>query len=166
MRAADSLPNPEPRPPEELARLERAWSPPRGWRVFSESNNTHVGRWYVGERGLGGMLVRAMGAALVVQSTQLTGDPGCAYARPEDHCQEPASVTARDVVLFGGLGLIAVGTAYDLIEAYRGAGRWNRRHQVQIAPTVVSAGGASSIPAMRPISVCIPVAVTMAVPRP
>ncbi len=27
-------------------RLRRAWSPPKGWRYWSEVNNTHVGLWY------------------------------------------------------------------------------------------------------------------------
>jgi cytochrome c oxidase subunit I+III len=41
-------PNDLPRPPEELAQLERAWRPPRGWRFASSVNNTHVGLFYIG----------------------------------------------------------------------------------------------------------------------
>ena len=38
-------------PPLELRRaqeerLRRAWAPPRGWRYWSEVNNTAVGIWY------------------------------------------------------------------------------------------------------------------------
>ncbi len=44
----ERLPNDLPRPPEELQRLERAWQPPRGWRLPSSVNNTHIGLFYIG----------------------------------------------------------------------------------------------------------------------
>ena len=46
-RDAPALPNPLPRPADELSRLEAAWKPPSGWRVLSAVNNTYVGAWYV-----------------------------------------------------------------------------------------------------------------------
>jgi cytochrome c oxidase subunit I+III len=50
----------------ELAALERAWQPPRGWRLFSAVNNTQVGLYYIGTAllffvlaGVLGLLMRA-----------------------------------------------------------------------------------------------------------
>ena len=41
-------------PPEALRRaqeerLGRAWEIPKGWRYWSEENNTEVGKWYMAE---------------------------------------------------------------------------------------------------------------------
>ncbi len=36
-----------PRPADELPRLEAAWRPPRGWRIVTSVNNTHVGLFYI-----------------------------------------------------------------------------------------------------------------------
>ncbi|MGD9740103.1 MAG: cbb3-type cytochrome c oxidase subunit I, partial [Bauldia sp.] len=41
------LPNPTPRPPEELAELERVWRVPRGWRALSAVNNQSIGLYYI-----------------------------------------------------------------------------------------------------------------------
>ncbi len=64
--AAAALPNRLPRPADELARLERAWQPPRGWRLFSAVNNTYIGLYYIATAllflvlaGLLGLLMRA-----------------------------------------------------------------------------------------------------------
>jgi cytochrome c oxidase subunit I+III len=42
-----ALPSSLPRPPGELAHLERVWALPRGWRVLSSVNNTTVGLYYI-----------------------------------------------------------------------------------------------------------------------
>jgi cytochrome c oxidase subunit I+III len=44
----EALPNALPRPDDELARLEQAWAPPKGWRAITAVNNTAVGLWYIG----------------------------------------------------------------------------------------------------------------------
>ena len=36
-----------PRPAGELEALERAWEPPKGWRLLSAVNNTHIGVFYI-----------------------------------------------------------------------------------------------------------------------
>ncbi|MES2957124.1 MAG: cbb3-type cytochrome c oxidase subunit I [Pseudomonadota bacterium] len=61
-----ALPNPAPRPPTELAALQRAWAPPRGWRVLSAVNNTHIGVFYIATAliffllaGVLGLMIRA-----------------------------------------------------------------------------------------------------------
>jgi cytochrome c oxidase subunit I+III len=36
-----------PRPDDELRVLERAWTPPRGWRLMRSVNNVHVGLFYI-----------------------------------------------------------------------------------------------------------------------
>ncbi len=47
-RTARSTPNPLPRPPEELARLEEAWRMPRGLARITEYNNNLIGPLFVG----------------------------------------------------------------------------------------------------------------------
>ncbi|WP_119459220.1 cytochrome c oxidase subunit I [Rhodospirillaceae bacterium SYSU D60014] len=42
------LPNPLPRPADELDRLEAAWQQPTGWRIISAVNNTYIGLFYIG----------------------------------------------------------------------------------------------------------------------
>ena len=44
----DALPNPLPRPPLELTRLEQIWETPSGWRFFKSVNNTNIGLMYIG----------------------------------------------------------------------------------------------------------------------
>ena len=64
--AEEALPSRLPRPPGELAALERAWQPPKGWRVLSAVNNTHVGLFYIATSllffvlaGVLGLMIRA-----------------------------------------------------------------------------------------------------------
>ena len=85
MNAPDSsvsphdTPNPLPRPPQELALLEAAWRPPRGWRLVSSVNNMHVGLFYIGTSllffVLAGALALLMRAQLAVPGNTLVG-PG------------------------------------------------------------------------------------------
>ncbi|MFC7477230.1 cbb3-type cytochrome c oxidase subunit I [Dankookia sp. GCM10030260] len=62
----DALPNPLPRPPDELGRLRAAWERPRGWRALGEVNNNLIGPLFVATAllfltlaGLLGVLIRA-----------------------------------------------------------------------------------------------------------
>ena len=64
--ATPALPSSLPRPPDELARLEKAWKPPTGWRLLSAVNNTHVGLFYLATSllffvlaGVLGLMIRA-----------------------------------------------------------------------------------------------------------
>ena len=64
--ATPALPSSLPRPPDELARLEKAWKPPTGWRLLSAVNNTHVGLFYIATSllffvlaGVLGLMIRA-----------------------------------------------------------------------------------------------------------
>jgi cytochrome c oxidase subunit I+III len=72
-----TLPNPLPRPPDELRRLEAAWAPPRGWRILSAVNNTQVGLFYIGAALLffliGGSLALLVRAQLAVPGNTLLG---------------------------------------------------------------------------------------------
>ena len=61
-----ALPSSLPRPPGELAALERAWRPPAGWRLFSAVNNTQIGVYYIATSlvflvlaGILGLIIRA-----------------------------------------------------------------------------------------------------------
>ncbi|WP_368744798.1 cytochrome c oxidase subunit I [Desertibaculum subflavum] len=45
---AARLPYPEPRPPGEVAELERIWATPSGWRLPTAVNNTVIGVFYIG----------------------------------------------------------------------------------------------------------------------
>jgi cytochrome c oxidase subunit I+III len=63
----DPEPGPPPAPAIRRAQEERllaAWTPPAGWRYFSEVNNMRVGPWYVGAAGVfflfGGVLALLM----------------------------------------------------------------------------------------------------------
>jgi cytochrome c oxidase subunit I+III len=42
-----ALPNRLPRPAGEEEALQRAWAPPKGWRLLSAVNNTHIGPAYL-----------------------------------------------------------------------------------------------------------------------
>ena len=60
------LPSRLPRPPGELAQLERAWKTPSGWRYLSAVNNSHVGLFYIATAllffllaGVLGLMIRA-----------------------------------------------------------------------------------------------------------
>jgi cytochrome c oxidase subunit I+III len=72
-----ALPNPLPRPPGEFAELQRAWEPPRGWRMLSAVNNTYIGLFYVGTAllflVLGGVLALLMRTQLAVPENDLVG---------------------------------------------------------------------------------------------
>jgi cytochrome c oxidase subunit I+III len=72
-----TLPNPLPRPPGELRRLEAVWAPPRGWRMLSAVNNTHVGLYYIGAALffflIGGSLALLVRAQLAVPGNTLLG---------------------------------------------------------------------------------------------
>ncbi|HET7863630.1 MAG TPA: cbb3-type cytochrome c oxidase subunit I, partial [Burkholderiaceae bacterium] len=73
--ALKDLPNDLPRPPDELAALQRAWQPPAGWRVLLSVNNTHVGLFYIGTAllffVLAGLLALLMRAQLAVPDNTL-----------------------------------------------------------------------------------------------
>lgn len=60
--ARRELPNPLPRPPDELARLEAAWAPPKGLSFITEVNNIYVGLFYIGTA----MMFAALGGILSV----------------------------------------------------------------------------------------------------
>jgi cytochrome c oxidase subunit I+III len=72
-----TLPNQLPRPPDELRRLEAAWTPPRGWRLLSAVNNTYIGLFYIGAALLffviGGSLAALVRAQLAVPGNTLLG---------------------------------------------------------------------------------------------
>ncbi len=70
-----ALPNPAPRPPEELKQLERIWAFPRGWRILTEYNNTFIGALYVATAFvfflLAGVLALIMRTQLAVPENDL-----------------------------------------------------------------------------------------------
>jgi cytochrome c oxidase subunit I+III len=72
-----TLPNPLPRPDDELEKLEAAWQPPRGWRLIKEINNTYIGLFYIGTAFLffllAGVLALFMRAQLAVPENDLIG---------------------------------------------------------------------------------------------
>lgn len=66
MTTPDALPNSLPRPPDELAQLEKVWRTPRGWRFLTTVNNNNIGLLYIGTAllffvlaGILGLLIRA-----------------------------------------------------------------------------------------------------------
>jgi cytochrome c oxidase subunit I+III len=71
------LPSALPRPPGELAELERVWAPPRGWRLVTAVNNTHIGLYYIATAllffVLAGVLALLMRAQLALPDSTLLG---------------------------------------------------------------------------------------------
>ncbi|MDF2463492.1 MAG: cytochrome c oxidase, subunit [Ramlibacter sp.] len=63
---SDAFPNKLPRPVGERDALERAWTPPSGWRRLCAVNNTHVGVFYIATALLFFMLAGAL--ALVMRA--------------------------------------------------------------------------------------------------
>ena len=61
------LPNPGPRPPEELEELKRIWRIPRGIRILTEYNNTVIGVLYVGTAFLFFLLAGVLGLVIRAQ---------------------------------------------------------------------------------------------------
>ena len=73
----NELPNPLPRPPGELAALEKAWTVPRGIRLLTAVNNTYIGAFYIGAAllffVLAGILALLMRLQLAVPGATLVG---------------------------------------------------------------------------------------------
>lgn len=73
--AQQALPSGMPRPAGEREALERAWRAPRGWRLLSAVNNTHVGAFYIATAMLffvlAGALALLMRAQLAVPDNAL-----------------------------------------------------------------------------------------------
>ena len=63
---SDAFPNKLPRPEDERDALERAWTPPSGWRRLCAVNNTHIGVFYIATALLFFMLAGAL--ALVMRA--------------------------------------------------------------------------------------------------
>ena len=76
-QGAEGLPSALPRPPGELAELERVWAPPRGWRLVTAVNNTHIGLYYIATAllffVLAGVLALLMRAQLALPDGTLLG---------------------------------------------------------------------------------------------
>ncbi|HUE45901.1 MAG TPA: cbb3-type cytochrome c oxidase subunit I [Aestuariivirgaceae bacterium] len=72
-----SLPNPAPRPDDEVDRLEAIWDPPKGWRFLSVVSNTYIGLFYIGAGilffVLAGILALIMRTQLAVPDNDLVG---------------------------------------------------------------------------------------------
>ncbi len=68
LRPDAPLPNPLPRPPDELPRLERIWRSPRGLAFpWTEVNNNWIGVLYLGTAGLFCVLAVALSALIRAQ---------------------------------------------------------------------------------------------------
>ncbi|MDQ3025892.1 MAG: cytochrome c oxidase subunit I [Pseudomonadota bacterium] len=71
----NELPNPLPRPPDELEQLRKVWALPKGIRILTEYNNTVIGALYVATAFvffvLGGILALLMRAQLSVPENNL-----------------------------------------------------------------------------------------------
>ena len=77
MQSEGELPNPLPRPADELRRLEATWWPPRGLSFITEVNNIHIGLFYIGTAilflFLGGILSLLMRTQLAFPGNDLLG---------------------------------------------------------------------------------------------
>ncbi|MGE4239252.1 cbb3-type cytochrome c oxidase subunit I [Ramlibacter sp.] len=76
--AATALPNSLPRPAGELEALQRAWAPPKGWRLPSAVNNSHIGPLYLATAlvffVLAGILALLMRAQLALPGNTLVSE--------------------------------------------------------------------------------------------
>src|SRR5688572_7339327 len=63
----ERLPSSLPRPPGELERLERAWRAPKGWRLLSAVNNSHIGVFYIATAMLFFVLAGVLGLMMRAQ---------------------------------------------------------------------------------------------------
>ncbi|WP_411881662.1 cbb3-type cytochrome c oxidase subunit I [Polaromonas sp. YR568] len=64
---AERLPSGLPRPSGELERLERAWRAPKGWRLLSAVNNSHIGVFYIATAMLFFVLAGVLGLMMRAQ---------------------------------------------------------------------------------------------------
>ncbi|OZI52250.1 cytochrome ubiquinol oxidase subunit I [Bordetella genomosp. 5] len=75
--AHGQLPDPAPRPDGEYEQLARVWARPKGWRIFSDVNNTTIGLLYIGTALLffilAGILALLMRAQLALPDSGLIG---------------------------------------------------------------------------------------------
>jgi cytochrome c oxidase subunit I+III len=74
-RRSEALPNSLPRPSDELEQLQKAWAPPKGFRLLTAVNNTYIGLYYIGAAllflVLGGVLALIMRTQLAVPENDL-----------------------------------------------------------------------------------------------
>jgi cytochrome c oxidase subunit I+III len=72
------LPNRLPRPAGELEALQRAWEPPKGWRIVTAVNNSHIGPAYLATAllffVLAGVLALLMRAQLAMPGNTLVSE--------------------------------------------------------------------------------------------
>ncbi|MDX6807215.1 cytochrome c oxidase subunit I [Terrihabitans rhizophilus] len=61
------LPNPLPRPEGELEQLQAIWASPKGWRIFSDVNNTVIGLFYIGTAFLFFLMAGVLGLLIRLQ---------------------------------------------------------------------------------------------------
>jgi hypothetical protein len=86
-----------------------------------------AGEWYAGRWATWGMAIRGLGAI-----TFLGAAASCI-----DGCSDS---TARTASIWGGIGLVAVGSIYDIATASRAVDHWNREHAPTVVPAVVKIG--------------------------
>ncbi len=63
----DRFPTDEPRPDDELAKLEQTWRAPRGWGLLTAVNNNYIGVFYVGAAFLFFVLAGILALVMRVQ---------------------------------------------------------------------------------------------------
>lgn len=106
------------------------------------------GHWYAGRGNGVGILVRTTAATVFTLGVlRLFGTEGrdCLGATPAQ-CAEWEERWEREdrntaIMVFGGLGVLAVSSAYDISTAGRSARQWNEAHGVMIAPVILPAAG-------------------------
>ncbi|MBL0726568.1 cbb3-type cytochrome c oxidase subunit I [Piscinibacter sp. HJYY11] len=79
----ESLPNALPRPPGDLAELERVWRLPRGWRSVSAVNNTYIGKLYIATA----LLFLLLAGALALLMRAQLAVPGATLVTPGTYNQ-------------------------------------------------------------------------------
>lgn len=101
-----------------------------------------AGRWYNHEVGGIGIAARVVSGILIVRGLARMDTGGCEQWYTAAECaavEQDERDGARMLEL--GIGLWAAATLYDIIEAGRGAERYNRERALTVAPTLITSGG-------------------------
>jgi len=102
-----------------------------------------VGRWYAGESAGLSLGLRATGVLAV--GAGLVGMYGISEADCRANDQPCHSPVPYEALAIGGATVIVGTWAYDVVQAKRGADRWNAKHAVSVTPGLVGSNSAPGL---------------------
>lgn len=102
-----------------------------------------TGRWYAGESAGGTLAIR--GAGVLAVGVGLVGMYGISESDCRANDQPCHSPVPFEALAIGGATVIVGTWVYDVVQAKRGADRWNANHALSVTPGVV---GTTSAPGL------------------